>query len=236
MEKFLGILFAGGRGERLGIITEYISKPFVPVYDRPVFLYPLGQMRSSKYIDEIIILTNKENDKKFFSLGYKTIVQDDALVKDMLSGLFFIKEKKKTDKNFVLMPCDNISQIDIDAVIEFFLSKPNIDILFCIKPIKDHKKLKEMGVYDIKKRMVYYKPRKPPSSYGILAPYIVRNTFKIPQVPEAQLFNQAETSFYHYRGFWFDIGDVESLYNCTRFLRRLHVRGQKNNSQAHRNG
>ncbi|MEO0105977.1 MAG: sugar phosphate nucleotidyltransferase [candidate division WOR-3 bacterium] len=224
MEKFLGILCAGGKGKRLGMITNYISKPFVPVYDRPAFLYPLKQMECSKYIDEIIILTREENNEKFASLGYETIIQDDRVVRDMFSGLSFIKKKKKTNRHFVLMPCDNISRINIDAVINLFLSKPEIDIAFCIKVIRDRKKLRDMGVYDPRRKMVYYKPKLPPSPYGVLAPYVVRNTLKIPPVSDAQVLNRSNFIVYDYRGFWFDIGDVESLFNCTKFLRGLYAK------------
>ncbi len=229
MEKFLGVLFAGGKGKRLGLITNYIPKPFVPVYDRPAFLYPLSQMESSKYIGEIIILTRKENDEKFASLGYETIIQDDRVVRDMFSGLSFVKKKKKTNRHFVLMPCDNISNIKIDAVIELFLSNPRVDITFCIKIIKEKEKLRNMGVYDYRKKKVFYKPKRPTSCYGVLAPYIVRNTLNIPNLPEAQIFNCANTSIYHHRGFWFDIGNVEGLYNCTKFLRRLYAKRKENN-------
>ena len=222
MEKFLGILFAGGKGTRLGLITDYISKAFVPIYDRPVFMYPLKQLQDSEYINEIIILTRPENNNKLSKLEYGTIIQDDEKVKDMFSGLKFIKEKINTDKNFVLMPCDNISEIDIDKVIEIFnSSKNNVDITFNLKRIDNSNKLKEMGVYDFDDKSVIYKPGKLPSNYGVITPYIVKNEFNFEYNKEHNIINDAIHSFNEYNSYWFDVGDRNSVIKAANFIRGI---------------
>src|SRR2546421_8380422 len=109
MEEFLGVLFAGGRGRRLQPITKFISKAFVPVYDRPVFMYPLAQLESSRYVQDIVILTNEMNDDGFKETGYRTIRQDDDQVHDMLSGLLYLRRNFSLGGDCVLMPCDNVS-------------------------------------------------------------------------------------------------------------------------------
>ena len=98
MEKFLGVLFCGGRGERLGEITNFISKSFIPVYDKPVFRFGLELLENSKKIEEIIILTNEDNDTKLRQLGHRTIVQSDSRVNDMFSGWDFVKKYLRTKK------------------------------------------------------------------------------------------------------------------------------------------
>lgn len=222
MEEFLGILFAGGKGTRLGLITDYISKAFVPVYDRPVFMYPLQQLEDSQYINEIIILTRPENDEKLSKQGYETIIQDDEKVSDMFSGLKFIKKVKNTTKHFVLMPCDNISNIKVDEVIDKFLSNPNVDLTFSIKSFGNKHKLKEMGVYDIEKGKYSYKPEAPSSKYGVLAPYVVRNSYQVPLKPNQELINMTKHNFCEYDDFWFDAGDVASLLECSCFVKKMH--------------
>lgn len=220
MEKFLGILFAGGRGTRLGIISDYISKAFVPVYDRPVFMYPLKQLQDSEYINEIIILTRPENNRKLSKLGYKTIIQDDEKVKDMFSGLRYIKEKISTKKDFVLMPCDNVSNIIIDNVIKTFLSDRDIEITFNIKKLNNKDKLKEMGVYDIKNNKVIYKPDRLPSKYGVLAPYIVKNDFSFEYSKENIILNNANHNYCDYKKYWFDVGDNLSMIQVNKYLEK----------------
>ncbi|MEZ4689411.1 MAG: sugar phosphate nucleotidyltransferase [Ignavibacteria bacterium] len=44
MEEFLGVLFCGGRGTRISSLTDYISKSFIPVYDKPVFKFGLSSL------------------------------------------------------------------------------------------------------------------------------------------------------------------------------------------------
>ncbi len=123
MEKFLGVLFCGGRGKRLGKITEYISKSFVPIYDKPVFMYGLELLEKSKYVDEIIILANNENAKKLKQTGHKVIIQNDDVVFDMLSGWEYIKEKLNVKKHGILIPSDNISDVNLDILVETFVKK-----------------------------------------------------------------------------------------------------------------
>jgi len=129
MEEFLGVLFCGGRGTRLGEITKYISKSFVPVYDRPVFKFGLELLTNSSNISDIIILTNEMNHDALSREGYKTLLQDDSKVNDMFTGWEFIKEKTGTKANGVLVPSDNIINADIDFMIKTFEEK-KCDLLF----------------------------------------------------------------------------------------------------------
>jgi dTDP-glucose pyrophosphorylase len=221
VEEFLGLLFAGGRGTRLGLITQYISKAFVPVYDRPAFMYPLAQLEASHDIREIVILTNEENDAKLKRLGHRTIIQDDTRVHDMLSGLHYMREMLPTRKHCVLMPCDNVSDILVDQVIETFLSN-ECDVCFSLTRIADRGKLSQMGAYDPESARALYKPREPPSEWGMIAPYVVSGGFDWrPGQNDADVFNQARTCHLLHHGYWFDIGDPDSLVSCALGLSRL---------------
>jgi glucose-1-phosphate thymidylyltransferase len=219
-KKFLGILFAGGKGERLGLITRYISKAFLPVYDRPVFMYPLAQLEASHRISEIVILTNVENDAKLRQTGYRTIIQVDDRVHDMFSGLRYIREVLKTTRDCVLMPCDNISDVPVDAVIETFTAA-QCQVCFSLIRVPDRRKLSQMGVYDPANGQVVYKPANPPSDWGVIAPYVVSGDFTwVPADTDAEVFNQARISSQQHTGYWFDIGDPISYADCLkkRFL------------------
>ena len=145
MEKFLGVLFCGGRGERLGEITNFISKSFIPVYDKPVFRFGLELLENSKKIEEIIILTNEDNDTKLRQLGHRTIVQSDSRVNDMFSGWDFVKKYLRTKSHGVLVPSDNICEVKIDNLIKTF-EKKNSEFLFSIKDIGSKEKLSKWVV------------------------------------------------------------------------------------------
>ncbi len=132
MEKFIGVLFCGGKGARLNEITKYISKSFVPIYDKPVFKFGLELIEKSKRIDEIVILTNEDNDPKLRQLGYTTIVQADSKVSDMFTGWDFVRKYLKTKKHGVLVPGDNICEVKIDNLIRVF-EKKNAELVFSLR-------------------------------------------------------------------------------------------------------
>ncbi len=121
MEKFLGILFCGGRGIRLGEISRYVSKSLIPVYDKPAFMFGLELLQRSRLIGDIIILTNSENDKALAKTGLPTLIQNDRLVHDMYTGWEYVKKKTGTKSHGVLVPSDNISSISADKLIRIFL-------------------------------------------------------------------------------------------------------------------
>jgi dTDP-glucose pyrophosphorylase len=217
--KLLGVLFAGGRGTRLGPITQYISKAFVPVYDRPVFLYPLAQLQACSRVDEIVILTNRGNDDAMKDAGHRTVVQDDARVHDMWSGLRFLREALGSDRDAVLIPCDNVSDVSVDGIVDSF-SSGDFDVAFHVMPIGDGRKLTQMGVYDAASRRVHYKPAVPPSDLGVIAPYVIRGGFDPGPVSEAEAFNSGRIVSREYNGPWFDVGDPDALLACSTYLQK----------------
>ena len=216
MEKFLGVLFCGGKGTRLGSITKYISKSFIPIYDRPVFLFGLELLKKSKKIDQILILTNNENNQKFKQLGYNTIIQNDDVVFDMLSGWEFVKNNTNSSANGVLIPSDNISDVSVDQLIDEFEMR-NLDIVFSIHQNENKEKLSQMGTYDPINMKFYYKCNPPKSIFGVIAPYIVKNS--IDTSKGDNLLGEVNTKAVKYSGFWYDIGDKESILLASEFVK-----------------
>jgi dTDP-glucose pyrophosphorylase len=209
MSGFLGILFCGGRGRRLGEITDYISKAFVPVFDRPVFQYPLEQLNAASHVDEILILTNEENDRRLRRTGYATLQQDDNRVHDMFSGLAFIRETTGDGRPAVLIPCDNLSEIQVDDVIALLLER-EADMAINIRRIDDPQKLRQMGVFDPRTATMLYRPDIPPTDWGVVAPYVVAADLELSgSMPE--LVARYRTVWREYRGMWFDVGDPFQL-------------------------
>jgi dTDP-glucose pyrophosphorylase len=218
MEEFLGVLYCGGRGTRLGEITRYISKSFVPIYDRPVFRFGLDLLEKSAYINEIVILTNDDNNEKLRQVGYLTIVQDDNVVFDMFSGWEYIKKATGTCKHGVLMPGDNISDINVDELIDLFL-KRKVDLVFSLFKIMDQQKLSQMGCYHPQEEKFYYKHPNPPTSFGVAAPYIVRNSLKVESGDN--ILNHHNSAYCEHSGYWFDIGDCESIIEASLFMMNM---------------
>lgn len=214
MEKFLGVLFCGGKGTRLGEITNYISKSFIPIYDKPVFRFGLELLEQSKKVDEIVILTNEDNDAKLRQLGHRTIVQSDSKVNDMISGWEFVKRYMRTKKHGVLVPSDNICEVKIDNLIKAF-EKKSAEFLFSVKEIEDKSKLSQMGCFDIDTRKFYYKHPSPPTKYGVIAPYVIENNMNNNLV--RNIFESSHIEVLFHKGYWFDIGDCESIVEASNW-------------------
>ena len=134
----------------------------------------------------------------------------------MLSGLAYIREITGDGRPAVLMPCDNVSDIEVDDVVETFL-KDKPDIAISIRRVEVEAKLREMGVFDPATGRIEYRPVKPKSNWGVIAPYVVREGLRITGT-EIEVLNRCRISYVHYEGKWFDIGDVTSLIQSNRAL------------------
>ncbi|WP_217565525.1 sugar phosphate nucleotidyltransferase, partial [Micrococcus sp. GbtcB5] len=59
-----GIILAGATGSRLHPITHGISKQLVPVYDKPMFYYPLSTLILAG-ISDILVITTPHGAEQF---------------------------------------------------------------------------------------------------------------------------------------------------------------------------
>ena len=116
----------------------------------------------------------------------------------------------------ILMPCDNVSDIKVDHLAEMFL-KEKPDIAISIRKVDSEAKLREMGVFDPTTGSIEYRPIRPKSNWGVIAPYIVREGLQITGT-EPEILNRCRISCARYEGKWFDIGDVKSLVRSNRAL------------------
>lgn len=67
MDKMLGVILAGGLGTRLLPSTRVTNKHLLPVYDKPMVLYPIQTLVNAG-IDEVLLVTGGQHAGDFLRL------------------------------------------------------------------------------------------------------------------------------------------------------------------------
>ena len=107
-----GIILAGGTGSRMSPITKAVNKQLLPLYDKPLFFYPLSVLMLAK-IKDILIIVNKgqvEQFKKILPNGNNLGVKISYAEQDKPKGLpdaFIIGEKFIGNNAVALILGDN---------------------------------------------------------------------------------------------------------------------------------
>ena len=107
-----GIILAGGSGTRMSPITKAVNKQLLPLYDKPLFFYPLSVLMLAKIRDILIIVNKGQIDqfKKVLPDGSKLGIKIQYIEQDKPRGLpdaFLIGEKFINNKPVALILGDN---------------------------------------------------------------------------------------------------------------------------------
>ncbi len=120
------VILAGGKGTRGKPYTEYFPKAMTPIKGKPLIDYVVKYLKSSKIVDEVIIVSDFEGlggqIKNYFG-NQKNI----TFVQDSQSGtggdLLHIANKLKNESEFVLWFVDNLCAIDLKKMRDLFREK-----------------------------------------------------------------------------------------------------------------
>lgn len=252
--KKRGLCLAGGCGTRLHPLTKTTSKQLLPVYDKPVIAYPLQTLKDMGYVDILIINANEEQQKQFkillgdgnnFGLNLSYAIQESprGLVDAFIVGEDFIKDADE----ICLILGDNI--IIGNSPIE---ANPNTIFTYKVKDPSAYGVVKKdewgyieeivekpkefisddavIGLYVFDNRVVELAKEVKPSARGELE--IVDLIRMVDDDLCHSNFLPSGVSVQELDGFWFDVGEVDSLLDCANLVRTIakrsnHVVGLK---------
>ena len=172
-----GILLAGGLGTRLNPVTLSVNKHFLPIYNKPIFFYPLSILIMGG-IKEIQIITDSKSINIFKKIihnlklktkfSYQVQNKPMGIVDGIIKSKNFIK-----NSDFVVILGDNFFYgQSLSSQIQSLLKKKNSVVLF------KKKHPQGLGVAKIKKNKlinIYEKPKKFISDNVVTGLYVYEN-------------------------------------------------------------
>jgi len=239
-----GIILSGGTGTRLFPLTKVTSKQLLPVYDKPMIMYPLGTLLKAGIKDILIIIAPDHpgdymkllGSGKEFGARFSYEIQDkpEGLAHAFLIGKDFIGKD-----NVCMILGDNIFEDDFSKTIKAFKKGGHV----FAKKVPDPERF---GVVKFDKKMnavrIEEKPKEYLSNYAITGLYLYdcrvvqaashakpseRGELEITELHNWYL-RRNELKVDIVKGEWIDAGTFESLYRASELMRRKSEIGNRN--------
>ena len=241
-----GIILAGGTGSRMSPITKAVNKQLLPLYDKPLFFYPLSVLMLAK-IKDVLIIVNKgqvEEFKKVLpngkNLGIKITYAEQKKPRG-LPDAFIIGEKfigkspvaLILGDNFFfgqsltskLLQCAKISKgakIILHPVKNSSLygiattNKKNKIVNIVEKPKKSKSKLAVTGLYFFDNKVIKFSKSLKPSKRKVVEIVDLLNKYKA--------LNQLSAEIIGRGGTWLDTGSIVDFNNTSNFIAAIEDR------------
>ena len=174
-----GIILAGGTGSRMSPVTKAVNKQLLPLYDKPLFYYPLSVLMLAK-IKDILIIVNKgqvEQFRKALPNGNNLGIKITYLEQEKPRGLpdaFIVGEKFIGSNSVALILGDNF----------FYGQSLTKKLIKCTNLSKGAK--------------VFLHPVKNPSFYGVATINKQKKIVSIVEKPKSTKSNLAVTGLYFF--------------------------------------
>jgi len=237
-----GIILAAGKGTRLSPATNVVSKPLLPIYDKPMLYYALATLMTAG-VREVLFITRKEDQKifkrlfkdgKYLGMKFKYAIQKKAVgIPDAMR----IGEKFINNKPFILALADNIF---VGTGLDKVLKKIACDTSTATVLATHADNPKKSGVIQFDKSMnilsIEEKPKKPKSNFIIPGLYFfnkhsirytksikksTRGEFEIIDIIKNHLENndlKVVALSRHIK--WFDTGDANEMLIASNFIQK----------------
>jgi glucose-1-phosphate thymidylyltransferase len=236
-----GILLAGGFGTRLAPLTTCTSKQLLPLYRKPVICYPLQTLKDLSCYDVLIIAANEEQKSQYikllgdgsrFGMNLSYIIQEkpNGLAEAFILGAEHCKD---ADKIYMMLG-DNVI-LGVDWVNKYV--RPNTIFTYKVKNPEQYGVVTTDEFGNIDK--IVEKPKEFVSNDAVIGLYCfsseclelakkvkpsARGELEIVDLIKLMNDHEGVTVDNIDEGFWFDIGDHESLLDCANLIRTIDKR------------
>lgn len=230
-----GVILAGGLGTRLRPLTLITNKHLLPVYDKPMILYPLQTLKGSG-INEIMIVCDREHLEHFMNLlgsGKEYGVKLSYALQDTNGGgiadALSCAEDFAGESSVAVILGDNIFEDSFGCAIREFKTGAKV----FLKKVKDPQRF-GVAVFDESGENIVKieeKPKDPKSNFVQTGLYLFDNqvfsfikTLESSQRGELEItgvvnlyLSQKKLNFTIIDSVWFDAGTIESLFEAAKW-------------------
>jgi glucose-1-phosphate thymidylyltransferase len=227
-----GVILAGGFGTRLRPLTLITNKHLLPVYNKPMILYPLDTLKTAG-VDEIMIVCGKEHAGHFMNFlgsgkeyGVKLSYALQNGAEGIAAALSLAEDFVDGEKAAVILG-DNIFEDNFSEDFKAF-EREKGSMVF-VKEVSDPERF---GVAEVKSGKIIgteEKPKKPKSNLAIVGLYLydpdvfakikeltpsARGELEVTDLHNKYISANALT-YRTVNGFWSDAGTFDSLLKTT---------------------
>lgn len=224
---YCALILSGGEGTRLKPLTLKTPKPAIPLVNKPFLFYQMDLIESAG-IEKCFLLSGYKAEilKNTFRCKYKNlsieIIEEE---KPMGTGGAIGFAKNKINNGAVVFNGDVLFEVDLKEVIKEHKESKASGTIMAI-PVEDPSRygvilMDEKGII----KEFLEKVKQPPSNWINAGLYILEKNIleEIPDTPcsiERDVFPQLLKKGFHfhcfkYKGYWKDIGTIESFKEAT---------------------
>jgi glucose-1-phosphate thymidylyltransferase len=243
-----GIILAGGHGTRLRPLTQITNKHLIPVYDRPMIMYPIETLKALG-INDILLVSGGEHIGGFADFlgdgcrfGVNLTYRVQEIAGGIADALTLSKDFVRGEEHFAVILGDNIfDNKQISQIIPDIDIKKDKAYLF-LKAVTDPERfgvpVLNPGTDSSKKPIIVKieeKPQQPLSDYAVTGLYIYpqtvfeilptlvpsnRNELEITDVNNRYV-NAEAIDYFVVDDFWSDAGTFDSLNRSANWAKKF---------------
>lgn len=241
-----GIILAGGKGSRLYPMTKAVSKPIIPIYDKPMIYYPLSVLLMAAVRDIMVITAppDVEAYRRLLGDGSQFGVHISYGVQHVARGIadaFLIAEDFVGEDNVCLVLGDNMFHgANLEEIVKTAARRERGATVFGY-PVKNPE---AYGVVEFDDRhnvlSIEEKPKHPKSNYAVPGLYFydnraieiaktltpsARGELEITAVNERYLeMGELHVELMARGMAWLDTGTPEGMLNAAQYVEAVQSR------------